>query len=480
MDRIMRRNWHIKYGIFIVFGLIFLGCGKNVLPPGPPEIVLPQRVEFCKGSSIEIGPDKNDGYEYYWEPAAGISDPTSHSIVVTPVSPTTYTLTVKERQTNLHSQFNITVSPMDLPVPSINIIAPAYCPGIAVNFDGSTSSAPASASITSYTWDFNGDGITDSTDVTPQFTFTSNGNYNITLTVTDSNGCSNSTAEPVTVNPSPVPIVTVSSSAVCRNSSLDFDGSSSSASPPATILSFAWDFNADSLVDSNAADPLPYTYTTAGATSVKLTIADSNGCSASGTTPVTVHEIPGTNFTSPAPQCLYDNFSNFQTINFTDASTPGSGTINSWVWNFGDSETSTAQDPAHQYISAGVFNVQLTVTNSNSCSASVVKPVTIYPNPIANAGADQDVRIGGTNNIGGITTGGTIPYLFNWSPVKYLGSATDQQPVVDCSANDCSADIGAPITYTLLVTDNNLCTSSDSVDVTIKSAATQLVAKAGT
>jgi hypothetical protein len=45
-------------------------------------------------------------------------------------------------------------------------------------------------------------------------------------------------------------------------------------------------------------------------------------------------------------------------VQFTDES---SGAINSWLWEFGDGETSVAQHPSHTYDIAGTFTVTLTV-----------------------------------------------------------------------------------------------------------------------
>ena len=43
-----------------------------------------------------------------------------------------------------------------------------------------------------------------------------------------------------------------------------------------------------------------------------------------------------------------------------------SGNINSWLWDFGDGETSDAQNPSHQYQSEGNYQICLTVKNLNS------------------------------------------------------------------------------------------------------------------
>jgi PKD repeat protein len=49
------------------------------------------------------------------------------------------------------------------------------------------------------------------------------------------------------------------------------------------------------------------------------------------------------------------------TISFTDASL---NAPTSWLWNFGDGNTSILQNPTHTYTSSGVFTVSLTATNA--------------------------------------------------------------------------------------------------------------------
>ena len=48
-------------------------------------------------------------------------------------------------------------------------------------------------------------------------------------------------------------------------------------------------------------------------------------------------------------------------VQFTDQS---AGNPTSWSWDFGDNGTSTEQNPAHVYTSAGEFRVQLTVSDA--------------------------------------------------------------------------------------------------------------------
>lgn len=53
-------------------------------------------------------------------------------------------------------------------------------------------------------------------------------------------------------------------------------------------------------------------------------------------------------------------------VSFTDASKPGpSGPITAWAWDFGDTGTSSAQNPTHTYATDGRYTVSLTVTGTS-------------------------------------------------------------------------------------------------------------------
>lgn len=58
---------------------------------------------------------------------------------------------------------------------------------------------------------------------------------------------------------------------------------------------------------------------------------------------------------------------------FMDSS---SGNPTSWLWNFGDGNTSTKKNPAHRYANNGTYNVTLTASNALS-SDSITRTVTI-------------------------------------------------------------------------------------------------------
>jgi cytochrome c len=69
---------------------------------------------------------------------------------------------------------------------------------LSVQFTGDGSSDPENEALT-YEWDFDGNGTTDSTAVSPSFTYTENGVYNARLTVSDPAGKTGTTTVPITV-----------------------------------------------------------------------------------------------------------------------------------------------------------------------------------------------------------------------------------------------------------------------------------------
>jgi gliding motility-associated-like protein len=67
-------------------------------------------------------------------------------------------------------------------------------------------------------------------------------------------------------------------------------------------------------------------------------------------------------------------------VQFTNQSTAG---LPNHSWNFGDiygnnsHDTSSVNNPTHTYSEVGTYNVTLTVSTVNGCSASVTKPIVI-------------------------------------------------------------------------------------------------------
>jgi gliding motility-associated-like protein len=84
---------------------------------------------------------------------------------------------------------------------------------------------------------------------------------------------------------------------------------------------------------------------------------------------ITINAAPTVAFTgSPLTGCFP------LPVNFTDQSSPGSGTITLWQWDFGDGNGSSIQNPSHTYNSSGNYNVTLRLVNSFGCIKILSKP----------------------------------------------------------------------------------------------------------
>ena len=138
-------------------------------------------------------------------------------------------------------------------------------------------------------------------------------------------------------------------------------------------------------------------YTRVGSTGANVTSATVSGLSA-GSYQVYVSafngggETPGSAATVNVPQPTQPVSASFSvspgsgvagttTFSFLDQS---SGQVTSWLWQFGDGFTSTAQNPTHVYSNAGAYTVVLSVSGGGTSSntnrlVSVTAPIPVTP-----------------------------------------------------------------------------------------------------
>jgi len=134
--------------------------------------------------------------------------------------------------------------------------------------------------------------------------------------------------------------------------------------------------------------PVFYAYSQPGDYWITYFMESTHGCMFQGSTPITIHPLPETNFN------IVDNGGG--NYLFTDMST--GATITDWYWDFGDGSNSTDQNPIHQYASTGMYTVCLTTTSNYNCDSTYCSDVNyslgvginelttfktnFYPNPV--------------------------------------------------------------------------------------------------
>ncbi|MCR9173755.1 MAG: Ig-like domain-containing protein, partial [bacterium] len=114
----------------------------------------------------------------------------------------------------------------------------------------------------------------------------------------------------------------------------------------------------------------------------------SGGCADEETVNIVIETTPIAAFTAnPISGC-----STPHTVFFTDNST----LPDTWFWDFGDANTSTAQNPIHSYTAFGTFTVTLTVTDTiNGCSDQASTTITVNTAPVI----DPQANIAGCDSI---------------------------------------------------------------------------------
>lgn len=129
-------------------------------------------------------------------------------------------------------------------------------------------------SPTSWEWDFDNNGVVDSTSQNPSHLYTTAGTYSVKLIVGNGDGTNTlvkSSYITVTAFPPPTAQFSAAPTSGDTNTSVQFTDQSTG-----TPTSWQWDFENDSVVDSNSQNPV-HQYTTPGTYSVTLTVSNAGG-----------------------------------------------------------------------------------------------------------------------------------------------------------------------------------------------------------
>lgn len=174
------------------------------------------------------------------------------------------------------------------PTASYTFSPTAPAAGQATHFNGSASTTPAGTSITAYDWNF-GDGTTG-TGVTIDHTFAAAGTYVVRLTVTNGSALTGTTSQNVTVTVSGTLAAsfTISPTNPVVGTTVNFNGSGSIAAPGTSITNYAWVFGDGTSSLVNAGATATRAYTAAFTYTIRLTVTDNLGRTATVTTTLTV------------------------------------------------------------------------------------------------------------------------------------------------------------------------------------------------
>ena len=235
-----------------------------------------------------------------------------------------------------------------------------------------------------------------------------------------------------------------------------FTNASSIPDGTASTFTYLWDFGdpASGGANSSTGSGPSHIYNAVGPYNVNLQVTSGAGCVLAKTKALNIiHPQPTGSFTVDRDNiCIGESFS------FTDNSNPADGTAATWEWTMGDGNTRSVPTFNYTYGSAGEFDVNLVITNSNGCRSTVsTKKVTVNAYPVVSAGPDLFILEGGSDTLNAVVTANNPSYL--WTPNTYfISSNTIKNPIVK-GVQD--------ITYTLTVTGRGNCVVSDQVFIKV-------------
>ena len=359
----------------------------------------------CSGNSI-VFTSLPGASKYFWDYGDGVSgyatNGTSHlytNFTTAPVVNQVKLTTTSFYNCTDVNTFNITVMPVPLPQFTAVPVSQIYsASGNPVTFTNTTN-----AGSWNWLWKF-GDGATSAVQ-DPGHTYTVLGDFIVTLVVNNAN-CSDSVKHTVNVLPIP-PVANFDSiPSGCSPLAITLNNTSLNTATPGTI--YKWDFGDGST--STAKNPT-YTYFDPGTYRVELIVTGPGGVSSKSQV-VNAYPSPKAYF-EVAPAVVFVNDEKVRCFNLSQGA-------DSYLWEFGDGDTSKVKEPFHKYMEEGVYDITLWAYSNNGCSDRyILSPgVTVEPAGVIRFSTVFTPNKDGEIDMDHLPTGGTEIDQFFYPPIR--------------------------------------------------------------
>ncbi|MBK7214921.1 MAG: PKD domain-containing protein [Bacteroidales bacterium] len=247
---------------------------------------------------------------------------------------------------------SVTLPVVSLPLPIANFTYAGSCTNLAVYFTDVTS-LNGGGNIINWQWNF-GDpasGINNSSSLAnPMHTYFAPDTFNVMLVVTNIDGCMDTIVKQVISNQS---LIDFTNTTACLSEAVSFSPDTLVMNPE-TIATWLWEFGDGSV--SVLSNP-QHVYIQTGMYSVTLSVVDTMGCPNNVTHILNVADLPYASFDYTTTACTSS------AVQFTNLSNFGNGQNVTWLWDFGDGQQSTVQNPTHTYQFEGNYWACLYVQN---------------------------------------------------------------------------------------------------------------------
>ena len=458
-------------GTYTVIGTSDKGCrataSKSISTTQVSNVSFSGSTSFCHGQSTTLTVIGDNQYTYDWNNGLSTS-----SISIT--TPGIYSVTITDAH-NCQKILTTTIIENQLPTPVIS--------GNLEICEGNTTKLTASGGQT-YLW--------DGYFTTPSITVSNSGTYNVT--VTNINGCSASTSVDVTVHPKPTIQIMSSRDHVCSSSEsitlraivpngvsyfwntgqetqsitvtpgttntynvyvFDSHGCSNTSTITIQVSPEITPFitgntsicqgNSTTLIASSNAITPEYQWSTHQASNsitvntpgtYTVTVTDNSGCTGTASVAVNVNDLPNAIISNRTTICQGD------TATLTVQTDPNCAV----VWRTETSATDLSNQNTLRVTEPGIY--MAVITNSNGCS--VVRSTEVVRNP------KPQVSI----------SGNTLICQGNSTTLFAEGDSTNDYQWA--AAHNRVLEVSTPGTYTVTATNTYNCSSTASVQVTVR------------
>ncbi len=202
---------------------------------------------------------------------------------------------------------------------------------------------------------------------------------------------------------------------------------------------------------------------------ISYNFTDPNGCSASGTTQVEVWGSPDVSLSLSSPGYLCPGVTQPIDARVFNGTSPYTA---QWVGNTGPLNSTNIFNPLFQTTVTGIYNLQLLVTDQRGCKNSTSLSITVSPVSVNFNPPNIEVCQFSNVTLQPVAAGGTRNYVTHeWSgpDIAKLSDINIANPILN-------TDLTGVFTFSYRVTDDQGCTDSNTITVTIKE---QPIANAG-
>lgn len=373
---------------------------------------------LCAGQSATLSASAAGGagnYIYGWQPSSAV---TGGTLNITPTSDVTYSVVAYDQlgcsgTTDLVTAIVYTLNSSSIQALATSPVCPGQASVVYVETYGNTGEL-------TYQWS---NGLGNEPGV---FTVTPAQPAEYIVTITNTCASVSDTAY-VTINPPPAFSFTSDTNALCVPGIIQFTDNSVTGNPDDPVTSWNWNFG-DSY--SSAEQNPAHLYTAPLSYPVTLIVTTSGGCTNNNlSAPVTING-------NPYPTAAFSLNGVNLNLPYDVLTTSNQSTgATSYIWSFGDGQSSTLAEPQHLFTYLGSFQVQLVAISDQGCmdtaysysevttDADVVFPSAFTPNLDGSNGGFYD-ETSMENNVFFPYTSGVTEYrleIYNrWGQVIFV------------------------------------------------------------